>query len=135
MILLPDGSKASSACQQMGETRDPMARDCVQDALRLANLYEHVGEDFWICFASKPHTQKKNALVHGWEVVFKRPAIPVPGMLVWHVDQKKKQMNLDTKLSMPYDIPLEEELLSTKGEDVVATLGETAKASGSVLLA
>lgn len=112
-----------------------MARDCLQDALRLANLYEHVGEDFWICFASKPHQAKQNALVHGWEVVFSRPAIPVPGMLVWYVDQKKKEMALDTKLSMPYDIPLEEALLSERSGDVVDTLGETAKASGSVLLA
>lgn len=119
----------------MGETREPMARDCVEDALRIANTYAHVGEDFWICFASKPHQSIPNALVHGWEVVWKRPTEPVPGMLVWHVDAKKRDMTLDVERSMPYDIPLEAEILSTKSKDVIPTLGHTAKKSGVILLA
>lgn len=112
-----------------------MAQDCVKDALRIANLYEHVGEDFWILFASKAHQSRPNAFVNGWEVTFKRPPIPIPGILVFHVDQKTKQMNLDSKLSLPYDIPLDGVLLSESSRDVCPELASTAKKSGSILLA
>jgi hypothetical protein len=121
--------------QEMGETREPMAADCVQDALRIANLYEHVGKDFWILFASKAHQQHKNAFVNGWEVVWSRPQIPIPGILVWHVSQKTKQMTIDSKLSLPYDIPLDRVKLSEKSEDLCPELAQTAQKSGSILLA
>ena len=119
----------------MGETRDPMAADCVQDALRIANLYEHVGKDFWICFASKADRTRENAFKHGWEVVWQRPPIPIPGMLVFHVDVKKKDMTLDAARSLPYDIPLDGVLLSEKPEDANYALAGVAKKSGSILLA
>lgn len=132
-LIVPN--KHNSNCQEMGETREPMARDCVRDALRIANLYEHLGVDFWICFASKPHTQRKNTAVHGWEVVFRRPPRAIPGMLVFHVDVKKKDMNIVPELSLPYDVPLDEAELSTNSKDVSASIAETAKKSGSILLA
>lgn len=126
---------ANSNCQEMGETRDPMAQDCLQDALRIANLYEFVGKDFWIMFAAKPDQRRDKAAIMGWEVTFTKPQAPIPGVLVWHVDSKKKEMNLDTKLSLPYDIPLFEGELSTSSKDIVPSLAETAKKSGSILLA
>lgn len=112
-----------------------MAADCVQDALRIANNYEHVGEDFWILFASKAHQSQKNAFVNGWEVVWTRPLIPIPGILVWHVSQRTKQMTLDSKLSLPYDIPLDGVKLSESSKDFSPELADTAKKSGSILLA
>jgi len=112
-----------------------MARDCVADALRIANLYEFLEVDFWICFASKAHQSIPNACVHGWEVVFQRPSRPVPGMLVWYVNIKKQEMTLEKSLSLPYDIPLDESQLSTNSKDCHASLAETAEKSGSILLA
>lgn len=135
MTLILPAKKHNSNCQEMGETREPMARDCVQDALRLANLYEHVGEDFWICFASKAHATIPNACVHGWEVVFARPPCAIPGMLVWYVNHKTKEMTLDPTLSLPYDVPLDESQLSTNPKDFTPSLAETAKKSNSILLA
>lgn len=111
-----------------------MAQDCVQDALRIANLYEFVGKDFWICFASKPHQGRKYAAVNGWEVVWQRPSKPVVGMLVWHVDHKKKEMNIVPELSLPYDIPLIETELSRDSRDVVPSVAMAGKNSGSVML-
>lgn len=119
----------------MGETREPMARDCVQDALKIANLYEHLDVDFWVCFAAKPHTQHSTAIVCGWEVIFNKPAKAIPGVLIWHVDHKTKSMTLDTSLSLPYDIPLDERELSESSKDVTPTLGKAAEQSGAVLLA
>lgn len=123
--------------QEMGETREPMAADCVQDALRIANLYEFVGSDFWICFAAKGHQADAHKIVQGWEVVWKRPPVAVPGMLVFHVDSKKKEMNLDRQRSLPYDVPLDEKELSTSSKDVTPELALAAQSApqGSVLLA
>lgn len=112
-----------------------MARDCMEDALKIANLYEHVGEDFWILFASKAHQSIPNAFVHGWEVTFSKPPIPILGVLVFHVNQKTKSMTLDTKLSLPYDVPLAGVKLSESSKDVSPELANTAKRSGSILLA
>lgn len=123
-----------SNCQEMGETREPMAYDCVQDALKIANLYEHVGKDFWICFASKPHRTRKYAAVNGWEVVWQRPKEAVVGMLVWYVDSRKKEMNIVPELSLPYDIPLIESELSTDPRDVVPSVAIAGRDSGSVLV-
>ena len=134
-VIINSKPKHDSRCQEMHEVREPMAKDCVKDALRLANLYEHVGEDFWICFASKPHQVREKALVHGWEVVWKKPSRPVPGMLVWHVDSKKKEMTLDPRLSLPYDIPLFEDELSTDKKDIVESVAKTGEQSGVILLA
>lgn len=120
--------------QEMGETREPMAQDCVQDALRIANNYEFVGKDFWICFASKPHQARKYAAVNGWEVVWQKPAAPVVGMLVWHVDSKKKEMNIVPELCLPYDIPLLESELSTSSKDIIPSVAKAGKDSGSVML-
>lgn len=111
-----------------------MAQDCVKDALRIANLYEHVGHDFWICFASKPERAKKYQTKNGWEVVWQRPKEAVVGMLVWHVDVKSKQMNIVPELSLPYDIPLIESELSTDPKDVMASIAIAGKNSGSVLV-
>lgn len=132
-LLVP--AKYNSNCQEMGETREPMARDCVEDALRMANLYEHVGEDFWICFASKPHRHHKTAVVNGWQVVWNRPQAPIPGMLVWFVNSKTKEMTIDSQLSLPYDIPLDGVELSDNSRDFTKSVADTAKKSGSILLA
>lgn len=121
--------------QEMGETREPMAADCMIDALRIANNYAFVKKDFWICFASKPHVNERNKLIHGWEVVWQRPPVAVPGMLVFHVDIKNQNLTIDSERSLPYDIPLDETLLSTKSGDFIPELATTAKKSGSILLA
>lgn len=129
------GLKKSSNNQEMWETREPMARDFWEDALKMANLYEHVGSDFWIMYAAKPHCSMRYAAVAGWQVVFSRPPAPILGVLVLHVDHKTKEMRIDTRLSMPYDVPLLESELSDKESDFVPTLCDTAKRTRSVVLA
>jgi hypothetical protein len=124
--------KKNSNCQEMGETREPMAYDCWLDAQRLSEKYRHIPSDHWVCFAAKPHTAKKNCIVMGWEVVFKRPSRPVVGMLVFHWDRIKKHFSVDERRSLPYDIPLSEDELS--GE-LVPSLAKTAEESGAILLA
>lgn len=132
--MLEIGQKHNSNCQEMGETREPMAKDCVADALRIANEYaEVVHEDFWILFCAKPHVQHHHALVCGWNVSLIRPAAPILGMLVWKVDYNQGKMELDTTLSMPYDLPVDQRVLSTNDSEVTPTLVEVAKQSKVLL--
>lgn len=130
------GQKKHSGMQEMGETREPMARDCWGDANRLAEMYDKkMGRDFWVLYAAKPHTQHQHAIVAGWEVIAKRPPAPMVGVLVFKWSHADKRLTVETDLSLPYDVPLSDAELSTSNKDVVHTLGETAKKSGSILLA
>lgn len=130
------GQKRNSNMQEMGETREPMALDCWNDAIRLAELYDKkLQRDFWILYAAKPHTQKKNALVAGWECIAKRPPAAMVGVLVFKWSHKDKRLTVDTERSLPYDVPISEMEMSLRKDDFMPTLAETAKKSGSILLA
>lgn len=113
-----------------------MARDCWKDANRLAEAYaEKFDFDFWILFAAKPHVSIPNALVMGWEVVAKRPPAAMVGVMVFKWISKDKRLVVDTQLSLPMDIILNEAELSTDDKDVVPTVAMAAEKSGSILLA
>lgn len=122
--------------QEMGETREPMARDCWSDANRLAEMYSRsMNRDFWILHAMKPHVHIKGALVAGWEVVAKRPPAAMVGVLVFKWSHKDKCLSVETSLSLPYDVPISESEMSTSEKDFVPTVADAAKKSGSILLA
>ncbi len=130
------GQKRHSGMQEMGETREPMARDCWADANRLAETYaKKMNQDFWILFAAKPHVKHDNALVMGWEVIAKRPPAAMVGVMVFKWCNKDKRLIVETDLSLPFDVPISESEMSNKKEDVITTVGEAAKKSGSILLA
>lgn len=120
----------------MGETREPMARDCWEDANRMARLYEGtMRRDFWILFGAKPHVFQKNALVMGWEVVAKRPPQAMVGVMVFKWSHKNKCLSVETDLSLPYDIPLSDAELSQDKKDFIPTVEHAAKQSGAILVA
>lgn len=122
--------------QLMGETREPMARDCWTDANRLAEMYaKTLKRDFWVLYAAKPHVQQNNAIVAGWEVIAKRPPQAMVGVLVFKWDNKDRKLTVETDLSLPYDVPISESELSRDSKDVIATVAAAAKKSGSILLA
>ncbi len=122
--------------QQMGETREPMSKDCWGDACRLAEKYsEKFQRDFWVMFAAKPHQTVKNGIVMGWEVIAKRPPAAMVGVMVFKWIHKDQRLIVETDLSLPYDIPLDEEELSRDSKDIIETVAKSAKKSGSILLA
>ena len=130
------GEKRNSNMQQMGETREPMASDCWGDANRLAAMYaKTLKHDFWVLYAAKPHVRMKNGVVAGWEVIAKRPPAAMVGVLVFKWSHEDKSLSVDTELSLPYDVPISETEMSKDGKDVIGTVGEAAKRSGSILLA
>jgi hypothetical protein len=130
------GQKKNSNMQEMGETREPMARDCWSDAQRLADLYsKQFNHDFWILYAAKPHVRETNAIVAGWEVIAKRPPCAMVGVLVFRWSHHDKALMVEHDLCLPYDIPLSEAELSDSSKDFVPGLATAAEKSGSILLA
>ena len=130
------GLKRNSNMQVMGETREPMARDCWTDAQRLAELYSKtLQRDFWVLYAAKPHVKYPDAVVAGWEVIAKRPPQAMVGVLVFKWSHKDKRLKVEPDLCLPYDVPLSETELSKDKADYVPTIEEAAKKSGSILLA
>lgn len=130
------GLNKNSNMQEMGETREPMAMDCWTDANRLAELYaKNLKHDFWVLYAAKPHVSEKNAIVAGWEVIAKRPPEAMVGVLVFRWCHKQKRLFVEEDLSLTFDVPISEMEMSTDSRDIVASLGQAAKKSGSILLA
>lgn len=130
------GQKRNSNMQEMGETREPMARDCWSDANRIAEMYsKQFNHDFWVLYAAKPHTTIPNRIVAGWEVVAKRPPGAMVGVLVFKWNHQEKRLSVEADISLPYDVPISESELSTDAKDFVPTVAEAAKKSGSILLA
>lgn len=113
-----------------------MAFDCWTDANRLAEMYsKKLDGDFWVLFAAKPHVKMPNGIVMGWEVIAKRPPRAMVGVMVFKWNSADQNLEVETDLSLPFDIPLSEQELSTNKADVVATVAEAGKKSNSILLA
>ena len=130
------GQRKNSGMQEMGETREPMSRDCWEDAQRLAEKYsKKLKHDFWVLFAAKPHVEHKNAIVCGWEVIAKRPPRAMVGVLVFKWDHKERKLSPEADLCLPFDVPISEEEMSKKSCDVTRSIAEAAVKSQSILLA
>lgn len=122
--------------QEMGETREPMARDCWQDAHKIAEKYSQTfKQDFWVMFAAKPHVQHSHAIVAGWEISIKRPPSAMLGVLVFRWKHDEKRLVVESDLCLPYDVPLSEAELSKNDKDYVPQLEQTAKKSNAIILA
>ncbi len=134
-LITVTGEKLNSNMQQMGETREPMSKDCWADAQRLAEIYsQQLKHDFWVLYAAKPHQSIPNAIVAGWEVIAKRPPASMVGVLVFKWDYKEKKLSVDAARSLPPDVPLYQEELSVKKEDFVPSMAGAGEQSGAILL-
>lgn len=130
------GQQRHSGMQEMGETREPMARDCWDDANRIADLYsKSLRHDFWVLYAAKPHVAHRNAIVAGWHVIASRPHSGMVGVLVFKWSHDEQRLTVDTDLSLPYDVPISEVEMSSSDKDMVPTIAEAARKSRSILLA
>jgi hypothetical protein len=130
------GQKRNSNMQEMGETREPMARDCWTDAQKLAELYDKsLKRDFWVLYAAKPHVRQSNAIVAGWEVIAKRPPAAMVGVLVFKWSHQQQRLSVEADLSLPYDVPVSDTEMSKSSKDFVPSVENAAKKSGSILLA
>lgn len=130
------GQKKNSAMQEMGEVREPMSRDCWADAQQLAEKYsKKLKHDFWVLFAAKPHVERKNVIVCGWEVIAKKPPAAMVGVLVFKWDHRERRLLPESDLCLPYDVPVSEAEMSKKSSDVIISIADAARKSHSILLA
>jgi hypothetical protein len=130
------GQKRNSNMQEMGETREPMARDCWTDAQKLAELYSRqLKHDFWVLYAAKPHVQNNNAIIAGWEVIAKKPPRAMVGVLVFKWIHDEQRLTVEADLCLPYDVPISDAEISHNDKDFVPTVARAAEKSGSILLA
>ena len=130
------GEKRHSGQQLMGETREPMAADCWNDANRIAEKYaETFKSDFWVMFAAKPHVSHPTAIVAGWEVVIKRPPVGIVGSLCFKWTHADQALSVDKELSLPNDVPISDFELSQDPKDCIPSLYNAARKSGSIFLA
>lgn len=136
LITTNSSGTRNSNMQEMGETREPMAFDCWEDAQKLAEKYgKSLKRDFWIMYAAKPHVSIPNAIVAGWEVTVAKPPAGMVGVLVFKWDNADRRLTVEPDLCLPYDIPISEAEMSTQEQDLIPTIAHAAKRSGSILLA
>jgi len=107
--------------QLLGETREAMAQDCWNKAVKLAEEHKHEVRPFYIVFHAKVDPKLSGADAWGkrvaggirqsYKLYYERPPF-VLGMLVWFVNNPLGVFEFVPELSSPPDIPLDERLLS-----------------------
>lgn len=119
--------------QTIGESREAWGLDVWNKAGDIANNVKASDRPFYIVYCCK---EDKAQSEHVGKAVFKQaykmykekpPAIL--GILVWYVDETGDLL-FQPDLSAPFDVPLDERLLSDKASDVsdrVATQGQKLK--------
>ena len=111
--------------QTLGETREAMARGCMELVENFVNNMKHEKKPFYILFCAKSDKQNPGAIRQSIKACFQRPP-KILGLLVWYVDNTKGVFDFIPELSSPPDIPLLPELLSEKSEDFFPSIAQKA---------
>ncbi len=111
--------------QQLGETRDEMAMDCMRLVEDFANKMKSEVKPFYIVFFAKPDANV-NAVRQTVKAYYHRPA-KLLGLLVWYVNNPLGIFDFVPELSSPPDIPLDPSLLSTRSAESYSGVMQTGK--------
>lgn len=119
--------------QTIGESREAWGIDVCEKAADIANNCKASDRPFYIvycCKEDKPQSEKIGKAVFKQSFnMYKEKPPAILGILVWYVDINGELL-FQPDLSAPYDVPLDERLLSDKSSDVserVASQGEKLK--------
>ncbi len=118
--------------QEIGESREQWGWDVWHQAEAIANDLKSDTKPFYIVFAAKQDRNKPGAFRQGFRMYRQKPPKLI-GILVWKVDHPKGVFELVPELSIPPDVPLDPELLSTKSSDASQTLMEVGQKMGVLL--
>lgn len=102
--------------QEIGEARETWGRDVWLMAEDFANNMKSEDRPFYIVYAAKPHRTEHGVFLQTMKAYYQRPT-PMLGILVWYVDNASGRFEFLPELSAPYDIPLDDALLSTADGD------------------
>ena len=112
--------------QELGETREALAKATWQKAEAIANDKKTEVKPFYIVYVAKTDPSLQGAVVNGfvasggiresWRLIHERPPALL-GQLVWYVDNANGMFNFIPELSCPPDVPLDTSMLSDRSED------------------
>ena len=121
--------------QEIGESREAWGQDVMKMAEDFANNLKADVNPFYIVYCCKEdkgmsQTLGKPAFKQSMRAYRERPPA-IFGILVWYVNHRKGEFRFVPELSAPFDVPLDERLLSDKASDAserVASQGEKLRA-------
>lgn len=116
--------------QQLGETREQMALDCVRLVEEFAENMRSEKRPFYIVYFAKPDADINGTGIKGIrqtvKAYYNRPA-PLLGILVWYVNNPMGIFQFIPELSSHPDVPTDPNMLSTKSEDSFSSVMEKGK--------
>lgn len=118
--------------QEIGESREQWGRDVWAKAEEFANAMKSDEKPFYIVFAAKQDRGQPNAFRQAFRFYRQRPP-KIIGVLVWFVDHKRGIFSFVPELSIPPDVPLDPDLLSTNSNDQFASVAEVGQKMGVIL--
>ncbi len=110
--------------QEMGETRDAMALNCMNQAQEYAAKLPVSERPCFLAFYAKADRHAGAIRQH---FSFYKNYAPLLGLLWWYIDEKG-EAHFRPELSTPHDVPLDPSILSDKSEDQSARVMEKGKA-------
>lgn len=109
---------------EIGEAREKWGWDVWHKAEDIANTMKPSERPFYIVYAAKADKgiPGQDAFKQAFKMYKSRPP-KILGILVWHVDEQG-DFSFVPELSLPPDVPLDPNLLSTKSYDSFSSVAE-----------
>jgi hypothetical protein len=116
---------------EIGEAREKWGWDVWKQAEDIANNMKSSERPFYIVYAAKPDRARPDAFKQAFKMYKSRPP-KILGILVWHIDEQG-DFSFVPELSLPPDVPLDPNLLSTKSQDSFSTVMEKGEKTNVLL--
>lgn len=117
---------------ELGEAREEWARDVWNKAEDIANQMSSEDRPFYIVYACKQDRSEPHKFYQAFKMYRERPPA-ILGALVWYVDHPHGIFRLESELSLPPDVPIDPNLLSTKSEDQFSNVMELGQKNNVLL--
>ncbi len=98
--------------QEIGESREAWGMDVWAKAEEFANNLKSDVRPFYIVYAAKEDKGQPGVFRQSFRFYRDRPP-KIIGLLVWYVDNAQGIFQFVPELSIPPDVPLDQQLLST----------------------
>lgn len=102
--------------QELGETRDQMARGAVKYVEDFISKMKFDRQPFYVVYCARPNYLNPGEIRQTVKAYREKPPSLI-GVLVWYVDNTLGLVEFRPELSAPWDVPTHESLLSDKSED------------------
>lgn len=118
--------------QEIGESREKWGQDVWKMASDFAENLKKEDRPFYIVYAAKPDKTLPGTFRQTIKAYYQKPPTLL-GILVWYVHNPKGIFEFRHELSSPPDMPVPQELLGTKKEDLLPRVAERGRQLNVVL--